>query len=71
MTAELNEKQESEITESKDLESGVMMQEVKKTKEWTVGDLKDESRRFCLDLSPKVSSVFTLGIRKLSFVSLK
>ena len=28
---------------------------IEKEKEWTTGDLKDESRRYCFDLSPKVS----------------
>lgn len=43
------ESKDSETAQSKALESS---EETKK--EWTVGDIKDDWRRFCLDLSPKV-----------------
>ena len=44
-----------ESTSSTDTIKMDAMEEKEKIKEWTVGDLKDDYRRFCFDLSPKVS----------------
>lgn len=36
------------------------------SKEWTVGDIKDEWRRFCFDISPKVSFAYVLLVVQYS-----